>query len=1108
MKSTPPKIQLQGFAKFSANFMVAAIALGLGIGGIGLLLSPNTKPENVRLSTEADAQAAEAARNTSFDPQNPPVLQRDVDYSQGTAGAWYPKGESPALRELVQEGKIEPVDQRTGPEPLVLEGVDGIGKYGGTWMRLAPSDGDIAVITWRLSTSNLVRWSPMGAPVKPHLAKGWSVSEDRREWTFYLRKGVRWSDGHPFTSADITFWWELETYNMRKGGSPPNWMTTSGQPGQVIAVDDYTVKFVFEETYGNFPEALASKIHGGPYSPRHYLRQFHEEFGNQDLIDAVMKAKNLTTKAAVYGTMNSFLNPELPRMTPWIYRTYKNNPPQNFVRNPYYWAVDPQGNQLPYVDRILFEVKTPKLIPVAASAGGVTMQERNLTFDNYTLLMENRKNGDYEVYHWFPGSRSAWSLWPNTTRATNDVSPGAALKSEFLKKREFRQALSLAIDRGKIIAAVYNNLGEPAQIEPGRASEFHNERLMKAFTEYDPARANALLDSIGLNQRDSEGMRTFPNGQRMSFNIDFTEFTGEGPSQFVIHDWAAVGVRAVARERTRALFTREQNALTQDFACWSGESEFDPLVEPRSFVPVNEFSLYAPAYGIWYRSGGLYNLQPEKVRGLPPPRDSVFFRNIELLEQAMRAPDRASQVAIFRQITDAMADEVWSISIATPPPQLVVVRNGFKNVPRNAIYGASYATPAAAGVETFYFENPQNPQGVFDQVKHEMTNVTPGPNSVDAKTMQVSSKGSLGGIIRLLLYGSGALALGLVALRHPYIGRRILIMVPTLLIISVIVFVVIQIPPGDFIETRILELTQNGDQSSIRDIERLRELFMLDEPMWKRYVNWLGLEWFVSFDPTRRGLLQGEMGRSMDTGRSVNSMVGDRVVLTFIISLATIVFTWVVALPIGIYSAARQYSLGDYVLTFFGFIGMCVPNFLLAILLMYWSSKYLGINVTGLFSPEYAADPAWSWGKVWDLLSHVWVPVVVIAVSSTAGMIRIMRGNLLDELRKPYVTTAMAKGVRPFKLLMKYPVRLALNPFISGIGGIFPALISGGAIVAIILSLPMVGPILLQGLLTEDVYLAASMLMVLSLLGMFGTLVSDIMLLWLDPRIRMSGGSK
>jgi ABC-type dipeptide/oligopeptide/nickel transport system permease component len=250
------------------------------------------------------------------------------------------------------------------------------------------------------------------------------------------------------------------------------------------------------------------------------------------------------------------------------------------------------------------------------------------------------------------------------------------------------------------------------------------------------------------------------------------------------------------------------------------------------------------------------------------------------------------------------------------------------------------------------------------------------------------------------------------------------------------------------------------------------------------------------------------MGLSMENQNTVNEVVGDRILLTFLISLGTILFTWALALPIGIYSAVRQYSLGDYVFTLIGFIGMSVPSFLLALLLLYWSGKYLGINVTGLYSPEYAVQPEWTSGKIVNLLQHIWVPIVVLGVTGTASMIRVMRGNLLDELRKPYVITAMAKGLRPFKVLMKYPVRLAINPFISSVGVIFPQLVSGGAIVAMVLSLPTVGPLLLDALMIEDMYLAGSMLMVLSLLGVLGTLVSDLLLMWLDPRIRMEGGAR
>ncbi|HMP76714.1 MAG TPA: ABC transporter permease [Kiritimatiellia bacterium] len=345
-------------------------------------------------------------------------------------------------------------------------------------------------------------------------------------------------------------------------------------------------------------------------------------------------------------------------------------------------------------------------------------------------------------------------------------------------------------------------------------------------------------------------------------------------------------------------------------------------------------------------------------------------------------------------------------------------------------------------------------------------------------------------------------------LRHPFIGRRILWAVPTLAIISIIVFTIIQAPPGSYLESYIMQQQIMGDAAALEEVETLRELFHLNEPGWRRYMRWMGIDWFVTFKSEDLGLLHGNLGRSMETQRSVNQVVGDRIVLTIAISAATILFTWLVALPIGIYSAVRQYSIGDYIFTLAGFIGLCIPNFLLALLLMYVSHRWLGVTVTGLFSPEFAADPAWSWPKFVDLLKHLWIPVIVLGTSGTAGMIRIMRANLLDELKKPYVTTARAKGVRPFKLLVKYPVRMALNPFVSGIGGIFPALMSGGAIVSIVLSLPTIGPLLLNALLIQDMYLAGSMLMVLSLLTVIGVLVSDLLLLALDPRIRMEGGSR
>lgn len=1084
----------------------AILAAGIGLAGVfygwSVVLRP-VVPEQRLTHPAEEVATAVRLRRVEFDPQPLPTVQRDVDYTTGTNAAWFPKQQSPILAELVREGKLPPVAERVGPEPLVLEGCEGIGRYGGTWRRAANSPGDVSVITWRLAGSTLVRWSPLGYPIRPNIAKGWDVSPDRREWTFYLRRGMRWSDGHPFTADDILYWWEAERkyFDM----TPPRWMTVAGQVGNIEKLDDHTVKFVFPQPHGVLLEALTRET---CFAPRHYLEQFHPQRGKRELIEAAMKARGLATPRALYMSLGDFRNPEHPRLWPWIYRTYKASPPESFVRNPYYWAVDPEGRQLPYVDRILFEVKAPKLIPLTAAAGALTMQARHLYYDSYTLLMENRAKNGYEVYHWFPATRSVWTLFPNLNRRVVPEDPASTWKAALLADKRFRQALSLAINRWRIIHSLYAGHGEPAQIDPGPGSEFHHPRLLKSYTEYAPARAAALLDELGLTGRDAEGMRTFPNGSRMTWYIDFTDYTGEGPAQFIVDDWAAVGIRAIQRERSRPLFYTEKTALLHDFTVWTGESEFNPLVEPRSFVPIYSESHHAIGFGIWFAKGGLHGDPLARQGGIEPPPGSDIRRAMEWLDQALRATDRAEQIRLFHQIAELAANNVWTIGIATPPPQLVVVQNGFRNVPRNAIFGAAYATPSNTGIETYFFDQPHDSPGARAQIKREMTTITPPPDAVDTKTLAVTRSTGWGKLLGRVAGGGFVVGLVWLGWRHPYIGRRLLIMIPTLAIISLMTFVIIQLPPGDYIQTRILELQQTGDEPSIREVERLRDLFHLDEPVGKQYVRWLGLKWFASFNAADRGILQGHLGRSMETQREVNDIVGDRILLTVAVSLATILFTWVVALPIGIYSAVRQYSIGDYILSFLGFIGMCVPNFLLAILLMYWSGKYLGLNVTGLFSPAYAAAPEWTWGKVLDLLKHIWVPVLVIGVGGTAGMIRVMRANLLDELRKPYVTTARAKGVPPLRLLLKYPVRLALNPFISGIGGLFPQLVSGGAIVAIVLSLPMVGPVLLQALMTEDVYLAASMLMVLSVLGVLGTLVSDLLLLWLDPRIRMEGGQR
>ena len=427
---------------------------------------------------------------------------------------------------------------------------------------------------------------------------------------------------------------------------------------------------------------------------------------------------------------------------------------------------------------------------------------------------------------------------------------------------------------------------------------------------------------------------------------------------------------------------------------------------------------------------------------------------------------------------------------------LVVVDENLRNVPATCVYSWEFQSPGNAGIETFYFATPDDHPEIAGLV------VATGR---DGDSDDESARGWVGPALTILFAAAAVLALAMLILKHPFVGRRLLVMVPTLLIISGIVFVTIQLPPGDYVSSLVVQLAQRGDAVGDRQAAELTEQFHLDESMAMRYVRWMGLPWFASFDAADAGLLQGHLGRSMETQQPVGQMIGDRLLLTVLIAAGTILLTWVVAIPIGVISAVKQYSITDTALTLIGFVGMCVPGFLLALLLMYAASEWFGVSVTGLLSPEFAAQPGWSWAKVADLARHIWLPIVVIGLGSSAGMIRVMRANMLDELNKPYVLAARARGVRPMKLLLKYPLRVALNPFVSGIGQLFPMLISGGAIVAIVLSLPTVGPLMLNALLAEDMVLAGSLLMLLSLLSVVGTLVSDVLLLWLDPRIRLEG---
>lgn len=329
-----------------------------------------------------------------------------------------------------------------------------------------------------------------------------------------------------------------------------------------------------------------------------------------------------------------------------------------------------------------------------------------------------------------------------------------------------------------------------------------------------------------------------------------------------------------------------------------------------------------------------------------------------------------------------------------------------------------------------------------------------------------------------------------------YIIRRLIMLIPILLLVSLLSYAIIELPPGDWVSTYISNMRTSGIQMSDQEAQRLTEMYGFDQPMYVRYFKWItGI------------ILHGNFGWSFQWGTSVNELIAERLPITLMISLMALVFSWIVAIPIGIYSATHQYSIVDYLATFIGFIGIALPGFLLAMILAWASFRYLGFSALGLYSKEFLDAPM-STAKFLDMMQHMLMPLIIIGMSSTAATIRVLRGNLLDELKKQYVITARAKGLSETRMLFKYPVRLALNPVFSTIGWLLPAIFAGEVLISIVLSVPSIGPLLLRSTLAQDMYLTGSIVLILSTLTIIGSLISDIYLAWADPRIRYGGVSK
>lgn len=596
------------------------------------------------------------------------------------------------LAELVKKGELPSVDERLPKEPMVITPFEEIGQYGGTWHRVAVGPQDVGIFEYRLMYGNLIRWNKDGTDFVPNVAKSWEASEDGTTYTFQLREGMRWSDGELFTADDLLFWYEDVLLNEELSPTFPTWLKAGGEQGKVEKVDDYTIRFVFPKPHGLFLTYLAS-AYGTTMTgyPKHYLKQFHPKYTDPDKLDALAKEEGFEFWYQLFqDRRNEIANTELPVIFAWRFKQIPPEVPVVLERNPYYWKVDPAGNQLPYIDTISVDVvENAEVLNLKAVAGEIDMQLRHILFSNYPLFQENKEQGDYRILLWTRGYITDAVIAPN-------VAHKDPVMRQILGDKRFRWALSLGINRQEIIESVYLGMAEPNQVSPLPTSPFYWEEQAKNLIEYDPDRANQLLDEMGLTERDAEGYRLRPDGKRLTITYEYAPIFGSWGDigELLAEQWKKLGIELIVKEEARPLFYQRKAANEHDMGVWTGSAEFNPLIDPRWFLPYTEESIFAVPYAQWYMSGG--------TQGEEPTGD--LRKVIDLFEQIKATPDRDKQIELFRQILELNKENLWVIGICTAPPEVVIVKNNFRNVPEEAVSDWHLLTPGATMPEQYFIK--------------------------------------------------------------------------------------------------------------------------------------------------------------------------------------------------------------------------------------------------------------------------------------------------------------------------------------------------------------------------------------------------------------------
>ncbi|MEM7537779.1 MAG: ABC transporter substrate-binding protein [Chloroflexota bacterium] len=620
--------------------------------------------------------------------------------SDGGDAAMSDSKEAPALAEMVAAGTLPPLEERLPLEPMVVEPEESIGTYGGTWRAGLRGGSDRAWIYRTIGYEQMTRWERDWSGVRPNVAQGWDVSEDSTEYTFYLREGMRWSDGEPFTSDDVVFWYEDVLMNEELTPSVPNWLMAGDEPVAVEAVDDYTVKFSFAAPNGTLLMQLASASGPPPTSyPRHYMEQFHIKY-NEDAA-ATAEAEGYEDWVAYFQAINGggccgyFSDAGLPVLWGWKLDTAYGETTTTIraVRNPYYWKVDTDGNQLPYIDEVVYDVGNDvETLVLKALNGEIDYQDRHIaTFNNKAVFFDGMEAGGYRLTDRVSANNNVMEISLNLTH------PDEAMR-ELFNNLDFRAGLSHAINRQEIIDLVYVGQGEPWQAAPLPSSPYYNERLGTQYLDYSTDTANELLDAAGLTETDGDGFRMY-NGERLTFLIDVPTVSTEHIDmlELIKGYWAEVGIDMTPNVVDRSLGQQRLEANEHDANVWGapGGIGFGTLLDPRNFLPMHGHSRYGI---LWY----YYWQNPENEAAEEPP--AAVMEQFDLYRTVLATADPATQTELMQQIMEIAADQFYMIGISKPSPSYAVANKDLRNIMDGMPGAWQYPTPGPADPEQWFFD--------------------------------------------------------------------------------------------------------------------------------------------------------------------------------------------------------------------------------------------------------------------------------------------------------------------------------------------------------------------------------------------------------------------